>query len=252
MTSQEALQLLLSEKRLAPFAHAASGNIARAEELYRWNNRLSGALHAQIGLFEVITRNALDRALRAWCLQRFGTSSWTSRDLPANEIHVLISRQLADARKNTAKAARNRPPRHPRKNAKPIHDDVVAQLTLGNWAALLGAFPRHQMSPKKQEAAASLWSNAHTVAFPRLRLAPQQDGHSIPQDGISLGDNYRRVTDLRNRVAHHENLLDVRVNRRLNDMITVLAAIDENIPGWFLRGSKVRRIYQQDPRGSWS
>lgn len=110
MTSQEALELLLSEKRLTPFTRAASGNIARAEELYRWNNRLSGALHAQIGLFEVITRNALDRGLRAWCLQRFGTRSWTSRDLPANEIHVLISRQLADARKNAAKAARNRPP----------------------------------------------------------------------------------------------------------------------------------------------
>src|SRR5699024_1933301 len=251
MTSQEALELLLSEKRLTPFTRAASGNIARAEELYRWNNRLSGALHAQIGLVAVITRNALDRGLRAWCLQRFGTSSWTSLDLPANEIHVLISRQLAEARKNAAKAARNRPPQHPRRNAKPIHDDVVAQLTLGNWAALLGAFPRHQMASKKQEAAASLWSNAYTVTFPRLRLPSQQGRRSIPRDGIKLGDNYRRVTDLRNRVAHHENLLDVRVNRRLNDMTTVLAAIDENIPGWFLRGSEVRSIYQQDPRGSW-
>lgn len=80
----------------------------------------------------------------------------------------------------------------------------------------------------------------------------------LPNAGIedqwreSSGKKVERLTRLRNRVSHQENLLETNVRGRLNDLITVLRAIDKSYPSWAMENSQVRRVAQEDPRKSWT
>ena len=59
----------------------------------------------------------------------------------------------------------------------------------------------------------------------------------------SWGDQLDRVRKLRNRVAHHENLLSVDIRRRLRDMLGVLALIDPNLPDLAMQSIVSARLF---------
>lgn len=246
MTTQDQLDKMLSKNRFSSYLATANGDTGRAEELYRWNAELSAQLHYQIGLFEVITRNAMDKALRIWCQQNYSTEDWTSDILPTNEIHALIAKNLQTARKQAATAQNNRRLGHPRKHESPNHNDVMCQLTMGAWSTLLGETHTCNNSSLKKSKAQDLWRYALSNAFPE-----GLDVHNLDPQREVLGKRFQRITDLRNRVAHHENLLEVKVKHRLNDMVSVLSAIDTDTPKWFIEGSKLRTIARKDPRKGW-
>lgn len=65
---------------------------------------------------------------------------------------------------------------------------------------------------------------------------------------IDIGRKLNLIRLMRNRVAHHDSLLDVKPLHRLNDMLAVLAAIDPWCPDWFMQGSDLRNLVEQDPR----
>ena len=67
----------------------------------------------------------------------------------------------------------------------------------------------------------------------------------------SLGAQLERIRSLRNRVAHHDNLLGVEVSHRLNDMLSILRKIDPTFPEIAMARSGVRAVVRQDPRSGW-
>lgn len=223
---------------------SAGYNVDKAEKLYRWNSELSGVLHEQIGIFEVIVRNAMDRSLSAWCQTHYGTGDWTSDQIPSNDVHVLVAKPLRRAREQAVQASHNRRPGHPRKGVTPGHDDVVAQLTLGSWSTLLGESPACSTNVKKT-AAKNLWSDAFGSSF---SVSPAASSTASENQRREIGSKLQRITELRNRVAHHENLLEVRAKSRLNDMIAVITALDPRAVHWFINGNKVRSVAGADPR----
>ena len=77
--------------------------------------------------------------------------------------------------------------------------------------------------------------------------------HADPSDlgREKLGDQLDRVRKLRNRVAHHENLLSVDIRRRLRDMLGILALIDPKLPDLAMQSNRVRTLVRADPRRSW-
>lgn len=248
VTEQAALEKWISKKRLAPYLEATQSDVNKAEQLYLWNTRFSGALHSQIGLFEVIVRNAMDQSLRKWSSQFYNTEDWSSARLPSNEIHVLVAKPLRRARSHAEQVSKNREPGHPRKGVKPDHDDVVTQLSLGAWATMLGETPACS-TPEKENTAKALWTNALAPTFSVEAAVSAAESEGMRR---RVGTQLQRVTELRNRVAHQENLLQVRARSRFNDMIAIVTSIDPEAAHWFINSGNLRAVVSSDPRKEWA
>lgn len=239
MSTKDKLDAMLGAARFETYYLTACGDTVRAVQLYRWNTRLAGAFHTQLSYFEVLTRNAMNRTLQDWNDKKCGHRDWSLEHQSAELLYTMFNRPMGQARKWARKESERRHDGHARKNAPLNHDDVVAQLTLGNWSNLLGeALPAHR--PNAQ----ILWRECLHRAFPNV-----DPGDRSRED---IGKKFERLTHLRNRVSHQENLLQTNVRSRLNDMLAVLRAIDESYPGWAMVGSQVRQVAREDPRKSWA
>lgn len=223
MADKHRLEAMLGSARFQKYYEAAAQDVDRAVDLYRWNTRLAGEFHAQLSYFEILLRNAMDSALRDWCVER----------QTAGLLYEMMSTPLRQARKRALRESRRRGLR-----TGVSHDDILAQLTMGNWSNLLGeALPVHKSNAKV------LWKVGLHRAFP--------NASSDDQSRKDIGRKVERLTRLRNRVAHQENLLKTSVRSRLHDMLSVLSAIDASYPEWVMKGSQVRKIVREDPRRQW-
>lgn len=203
-----------SRPRFATFLNQTGHNELRAVELYFWNIRLAGELMFSLNVFEVCLRNRL----HAFLIGRFGAnwpySQMALRQLTADDRRRLI-RQIADLQ-----TANNGNP--------PSPDGIVAALSLGFWVSLL--------------------TRSYRVPFgwhgPGLRSV-------FPHDpSLTQPDVYRICNDvriLRNRVAHHEPLLNMPVSRIRADLDRVLGAMCPGSLEFAAAGCRVAATLTQRP-----
>ncbi|WP_123958957.1 Abi family protein [Corynebacterium pseudopelargi] len=235
MESKSRLETMLGAARFETYYLAAGEDLEKAVDLYRWNTRMAGALHSHLSYFEVLMRNAMNLALQDWNETITGSRNWCLEHQSADLLYSMLKRPMMQARRHATKESRRRHRLHPRKNQPLTHDDVVAQLTLGNWSNLLG-----EALPDLRPKAKVLWADCLHNAFPNI-------DHD-DQSRVDLGKRVERLTRLRNRVSHQENLLGTNFRGRLNDTLSVLKAIDNSYPQWALVESQVRQIAREDPR----
>ena len=232
---------LAGSARFAPYLREAHGDIDRARELYLWAADLAGALFSTIAFVEVGLRNAMDRKLRAWNDQQgidYG-EDWVLRKGAAPLLYDLVThKSLASVQNFAGEQSRLRPKTHPRRLVAITHDDVGSHFMFGTWVYLIK--PRVWNQPQQCQ---QLWQECLSHAFPYAD--PSDSGRE------GLGDQLDRVRKLRNRVAHHENLLSVDIRRRLRDMLGILALIDPKLPDLAMQSNRVRTLVQADPRRSW-
>lgn len=235
--------MMLGSARYRTYFKAAGGDAGRAAELYEWSTKLSGAWHSHIGYVEVAVRNAIDRELALWNSTQVNASNipygraWTSKDGSAAAIYAVIGKHLSQARDSAAREMRRRPRSHPRKDVEPNHDDIVAQLTFGVWARLV--MTPHGPDSNQQE----LWKQSLHRAFPRA---------STDESGrIWVGRQLEGIRHLRNRVAHHDNLLSVKTEARLNGSLALLASIHKDFPRLAMGSNNLRQLAASDPRLQW-
>ena len=244
MHSQRAIETLAGPVRLAPYLVAAQGDIAKASDLYLWAGHLSGALHSTISFVEIAVRNAIDAQLAQWNDAQPGQygRDWALQDCTEPFLYDLIGpKRLKFARESAQKKSGRRPRNHPRRGAPVTNDDVVAQLMFGAWVNLIAPVGPGGANSSRQER---LWNEAMHAAFP--------GADSQEQGRVKLGRQLERIRRLRNRVAHHDNLLSVQVNHRLNDMLAILQVVDERFPDLAMARSQVRAVLGEDPRRSWT
>lgn len=244
MNSQGKLEALLGSARLELYLDKADGNVERAADLYRWATELSGVLHGQLSYVEIAVRNALDRQLQEWNEVRGFGRDWTAEDQTADPLYELMGRELRAARKHAALAAAEREADHHRHGAAVNHDDILTQLTFGKWVHLI-------YNPRGEHASrVTLWAEATHRAFERSAHA---DAYTLDSERARLliGRQLHDLRRLRNRVAHHENLLSVNVKGRLDLILSMLARIDPNYLGYVARQNPIRTIIKQDPRRQW-
>lgn len=241
VTSQRAIEILAGPARLAPYMVVVDGDVIKVTELYVWAGHLAGALHSTISFVEVAVRNSLDAQLVKWNAAQPGQygQEWALRDCTAPLLYGLMgSKRLKFARESAEKESRRRPKGHPRRGAFVTNDDVVAQLMFGAWVNLV--VPISGSSRRQQR----LWGEGLNAAFPGA------DSSDVGR--VKVGRQLERIRKLRNRVAHHDNLLGVEVGHRLNDMLAVLREMDERFPDLAMARSQVRAVLREDPRRSWS
>lgn len=170
MAEEDELEKTLSLERFSRYRAWAGDDRARAFELYALNMRLSESLYIPLQMLEVALRNRIHAVLAIARAPRWFEDS-----------HFLrVPHQNAQVAEALAELARER--------KEPTPGRVVAALTFSFWTAMLGSVYEN------------LWqTELH-------RIARREDGRGLRRKDFSGAITPIRL--LRNRVAHHEPILN--------------------------------------------
>lgn len=168
-------------------AMQVSGNIFDPHVAYRANQELSGRLWPHIALLEVGVRNRFAEALEKKFGDQFFLDGSRALEARLSERLRFAAKQIED------KGLTNK------RNA------IVSSLSFGFWAMMLNS--RNETK---------LW-------VPALRHAFRIDSSEPRQ---SYYDKMRRVTILRNRIAHHENILYCDEESEIENIVWLLEALE--------------------------
>ena len=182
-----ALDRSVAPARMRTYLVAAGQDLDRARELYLWDRELSVAFLADLAILEVALRNSMNaRLVSVWGAKWFQNQAILLDDRSC--------RALADA---WGRTALDRSP-----------DRIVAQCMFGFWRGLLdkgdyvGQGPRRVRCDYEQQ----LWRGVLDKAFPGGKAHAAQDAQRWNRTyALAV---VSRVNDLRNRVAHHEPLIN--------------------------------------------
>jgi hypothetical protein len=174
--------LAIQTERLARYFPAAGGEIQSAFKLYLWNCAICEAFFLPLHFCEILTRNAIHKAL----LTR-GVERWFEDET----FHKLLDPRF---KKELDLAIRQEKKQH---GNKLTGHHIVSALTFGFWEHLTTKrFDRY------------LWAKGIAPAFP---FAPKDKTY---KDVQTLIESVRRW---RNRIAHHHAIFDKGPVRKLQD-----------------------------------
>ena len=217
---ERVLQHRISPERLAPYIRETS-SLQEAIRLYRWNIDLSGAVYEALHVFEVVLRNAIDDELCKWNASqpdpdtgRLHSSDWLID--PSALLLRIAGRDIPEARRRALKSTKRRP----QGQREPLHEDILAAMSLGTWRFIL---PGRNDAGKQR-----LWDEALREAFPHLTRTSQELERAV-----------EGVYHLRNRIAHLEPIINSSVPAQLVNMRTVIGAIDPQLLSWFTSTERI-------------
>lgn len=264
----DGLDRVVSTERFAPFLDAVEGDTDLALQLYVWNRDLSVAVLADVAVIEVALRNSMhSAAVRAW-----GPHWYSNLEVPLDDRSAS---QLKRAWSNLPRSVQNRA----------LDDDVpgrlVAQCMFGFWTNLLDQGGYSGQTPRRANVRYdTLWDEAFKHAFPGGRGEARQqrlrEVDALPKDRrydqrvarlqqtVAFTREWvhsvcKVVNDLRNRVAHHEPLingfpLNGQGGRRLTigegheHCCSLARMIDRDFARWIGSNSRVPHLIAADPR----
>ncbi|SNY80781.1 hypothetical protein SAMN04244553_2353 [Nocardia amikacinitolerans] len=200
---------LLSKPRLLPYLDAADQDKEVALRLYAWTSRTAAASFEIVGHLEVLLRNSLDRRLREHYREASVGIPWFLMPTPGGES---LSEAVETVR------ARLRPMN------QESRDQIVAGLSFGFWSGLVG---------RKYE---QLWRDCLHRAFPNSSGQRKQVSSAI-----------EGVRKFRNRLAHHDCLLNVDVPFEIRRVLEVARYIDVDAEGWLAKLSSAMDVYAERP-----
>jgi hypothetical protein len=207
--SADQIRLLVSPQRMAPYLRQCDGNSDRALRLYEWSSRMSAAAFETVGHFEVLLRNAIDRALSDHFAER-------DRGIPWFLLHPPMSEETSA----TIAAARDR--------LRPIgHDSrhqIIAGLSFGFWSGMLGS--RYE----------DLWRSALRHAFPYS-----------PGNRKAVSAPVEAIRKFRNRLAHGDSMLNIDIPFELRRILDVTGYIDPQAKAWLETINRSSHVYAERP-----
>jgi hypothetical protein len=200
----------VSTTRLRRYLTIAGGDTAHALRLYMWNTALSESLYGPLQGLEITLRNKIHECLMAM----FGVHWY---DNPRVGIQFAQRRQIDDA-KNTLRS-QNKP-------LEPAR--MVAELNFGFWVGLFG---------RKYEN--NLWRPHLRPLFVNIP-APllRKDAHKALDE----------IRFLRNRIAHHESILQRPPQREHALILTVIRSLCKVTADWVAYHSRFDDVYRIRPQ----
>lgn len=228
---------LLSESRMTSY-RTTRPNDKDALEAYEWSLDLGQALLKPIGIVEVAVRNMLDKTISAWWGECGYPGTWIDAKDTGGKSEIL--QPFVHASEWRKRAQSNKPDA----DADVTHDDIIAHTSLGTWRNMIGnpaaistVAPKESKKAQSWHAArqqdvrcAELWKQVTSNAFPfipetkRLRRGLSPRGY--------IGARLTRVSYLRNRVCHWDNLMTTNIGARYDDMEELARAIDPDLYAW--------------------
>ena len=213
MANSISVRLSLSPPRVSTYLHALQDrppHLDKALELYIWNGQLGAALLTPISVCEVVIRNAVDDALTA----QHGTNwPWVQG------FYLSLPKRGRDA----LDEARNKP-------SSISTGKVIAELSFGFWENMFRA-----------SFDAALWTPHLARVLPNLAMPVYLGRGHVHTELIKL-------RKLRNRIAHHEPLLTLNVQRTMNDLQALIALRCKDTADWMAQTNDLTALLAVRPR----
>jgi hypothetical protein len=203
------LQRSVSATRLQRYTSIAAGDAAQALRLYMWNTALSEALYGPLQGLEITLRNKIHERLTS----AYGTHWYDNSRL---QLRHTQQEQLGNAKQMLGN------------QGKPIEPArVLAELSFGFWVGLL--------SPKYET---HLW-RPHLRPLFANALPPfiRKDAHKALDE----------IRFLRNRIAHHEPILQRRLPEEHQLILTVIQWFCSETASWVGHHSRFAAVYAARP-----
>jgi hypothetical protein len=197
------LRAAISEQRFARYLTEAGGDEQLAWELYEWGIDVASALHLPLHALEITLRNRIFESIA-----RLHGRSWLTHPSRASWLRESEIEMIDNAHRQVSRERRIVNP-----------DDLIAALPFGFWVGLVAGF--HDQG---------LWREATYRAF---------SGKLKRRD---LHDHLDRVRTLRNRIAHHEHLLNRKLDEDLDRIDTLLRSLNAEVATWVLNHSAARAV----------
>ncbi len=212
------LRAAIGAERLSGYERAASGDPARALDLYTWNAAVSAAAFEDLGVLEVVLRNACHTQLQRWNAAQGNPHPWYHHP-------VLSPRHMQDVGAARSRVAQGK--------KTETEGRVVADLMLGFWRLL------HSKSYE-----VTLWRPCLRLAYPGIAKLDREDVY----------DRLDHLNTLRNRVAHHEPVHGStigHVNADLGalhaELLELLGWLNPSVRGWVQTHSRVPALLRRKP-----
>ncbi len=201
------LKASLSEPRFATYLSKAGGNETLAFNLYLYNARLAKSFLFPLSVAEVTLRNAVDNIL----LKVYG-ATWHQDDYFRD--NVLTPESLGALDKAIERARSNE------------RGKVIAELTFDFWSNLF------------RNEYAHLWRTKANIAFPGLSRG--EGRHEIQLLA-------REINRFRNRIAHHEPILDMNVPDLYSKIIKLVELRCKATANWMRHHSTINIVMRSRP-----
>lgn len=205
-----AIRASISEPRFGAYLYKGGGDVEYALSLYLYNARLAKAFLYPLHVVEVTLRNAIDQYL----VSRYGIN-WPHENAFRDGV-------LSDpGRANLDKAVT-------RAGAGASRGQIVSELTFDFWSNLLR--PEYHM----------LWRTGLNIVLPQVRGGIGR--HEVQKLAKS-------INLFRNRVAHHEPILDQNVGDVQKSILELIGLRCVETAAWTKHHSTVAAVMRSRPRG---
>ncbi len=204
LDSHEDFEKALSLERFARYLDWAAGDRIRALELYALNTRISEALYTPLQMLEVALRNRIHAAMTEARHERwFHDEGFLAIE---NQRH-----QLAKATEDIT-----------REGKAPTSGQLVAALTFSFWTSML--------SPTYED----LWQTT------LHRIARREDGKGLRRKDLS--GPLTPIRNLRNRVAHHEPILQWNLPKHYANIVQITGWLSPAAAAWCRAQSRFEAV----------
>lgn len=202
------MEAFLSIDRFNRYVEWSNGNREQAIELYTLNTKLSECLYTPLHTLEVALRNRIHAVMS----DKYG------EDWFGNPSVRLTDTQYEQLNKVIAEIEGN--------NKKPTPGRIVAGLTFGFWTAMLG--PDHE----------TLWQQS------LHRIGRRSDGKGLRRKDFS--GPLAKIRALRNRVAHHEPILDWNLPKHHEAVLLLTEWLSPAAAQWCRAHSRFDEVHPQE------
>jgi hypothetical protein len=208
--SQAEIERWITPPRFRAFLEEAKGDYALATALYDWNISVSAVFFEALSYAEVLLRNVLDAQMEPVAHHQPASRSWLCDPNILNDKSLEI---VSDAIEHIE-----------REKKEPTRARVVAKLSFGFWRALLD---------KRYK---ELWIARLHRGFP-----------NGTGDRAEVARLLSKLNPFRNRIAHHEPILNADIARRHEEMIALVALMDREAAAWVASRSSVPALLAWRP-----
>jgi hypothetical protein len=204
-----ALRSSISRERLQRYESIAAGDAPQALRLYMWNTALSESLYGPIQGLEVTLRNKIHERL---------TDPFGPRWYDDGRVGLQHTQQTQVLRAKNSLQHKGKPLDPP---------CLIAELNLGFWVGLFGGgYETHLWRPHLRKL---------FVHAPRPFL--RKDVHRV----------LNNIRELRNRVAHHEPILQRSLRQEHVLVLTTIGWLCTATTSWVAHQSRFDRVYSARP-----
>lgn len=205
----DAIRASLSEPRFGAYLSKGGNDTGYALALYLYNARLAKAFLYPLHVVEVTLRNAIDGLL----VGRYG-QTWPHEPALRDGLLTEAGRATLDKAIGRAGAGASR-------------GQIIAELTFDFWS--------HLLRPEYH----ALWRTALNIVFPHAR--PPVGRHEV--QGLA-----RSINRFRNRVAHHEPILDQNVGDLQAKIVELIALRCPETAAWTRHHTTIGHVLRTRPR----